>query len=145
MSGNVLMGYSGRYLLAVVLTLAGMAGRLTAGPMRGCPSMPTLDGTGMENDFCGGWYCNQGTYAAPYHRCLIRVPGHTSAYRRHIVARILFKKTIRCTIQVGANDNDKADHSSVTYLVSAASTVSTAVSGGTALSDGKDRTRELLQ
>ncbi|HEY1763367.1 MAG TPA: glycoside hydrolase family 172 protein [Opitutaceae bacterium] len=78
---------------------------------------PTIEGTGTEDYFCSGWYFDRGLYSAPYHGVVIKDEKHprVSAYRWHIEDAIPFSKSIRFTIEHGAQDTVSADYSSVAY------------------------------
>ncbi|WP_428940478.1 glycoside hydrolase family 172 protein [Fontivita pretiosa] len=78
-------------------------------------SQPSIVGTGTEDYFSSGWYFDRGTYSAPYHGCVIKdqAIGRISAYRWHIEDAIPFRKSIRVTIEHGADDQWPADYSSV--------------------------------
>jgi hypothetical protein len=78
---------------------------------------PTLQGTGTEDYFCSGWYFDRGVYSAPYHGVIIKDEKHPriSAYRWHVEDAIPFTKSIRFTIEHGAEDTVAADYSSVAY------------------------------
>ena len=92
------------------------------GPPKPGQVLPRIEGTGTEDYFCSGWYFANGPYSAPYHGCLIKENNRSriSAYRWYITDPIPFKKSIRFTIQVGAEDNYKAAYSSVAYWYQAA-------------------------
>lgn len=78
---------------------------------------PTIEGTGTEDYFCSGWYFDRGLYSAPYHGVVIKDerPARVSAYRWHIEDAIPFSKSIRFTIEHGAENTVAADYSSVAY------------------------------
>ncbi|MGO9994711.1 MAG: glycoside hydrolase family 172 protein [Steroidobacteraceae bacterium] len=78
---------------------------------------PTIEGTGTEDYFSSGWYFDRGPYSAPYHGLVIREehPARVSAYRWHIEDAIPFTKSIRFTIEHGAQNTEPADYSSVAY------------------------------
>jgi len=78
---------------------------------------PTIEGTGTEDYFCSGWYFDRGLYSALYHGVIIKdeKPARVSAYRWHIEDAIPFSKSIRFTIEHGAEDTVIADYSSVAY------------------------------
>jgi len=78
---------------------------------------PTLEGTGTEDYFCSGWYFDRGVYSAPYHGVIIKDEKRPriSAYRWHVEDAIPFSKSIRFTIEHGAEDTAPADYSSVAY------------------------------
>ncbi len=78
---------------------------------------PTLEGTGTEDYFCSGWYFDRGVYSAPYHGVIIKDEKRPriSAYRWHVEDAIPFSKSIRFTIEHGAENTITADYSSVAY------------------------------
>ncbi len=78
---------------------------------------PSIEGTGTEDYFSSGWYFDRGLYSAPYHGVVIKDEKHPriSAYRWHIEDAIPFTKSIRFTIEHGAEDKVPADYSSVAY------------------------------
>lgn len=80
-------------------------------------TIPTIEGTGTEDYFSSGWYFDRGTYSAPYHGVVIKEerPARISAYRWHIEDPIPFTKSIRFTIEHGAENSQAADYSSVAY------------------------------
>ncbi len=78
---------------------------------------PSIEGTGTEDYFSSGWYFDRGLYSAPYHGVVIKDEKHPriSAYRWHVEDAIPFTKSIRFTIEHGAEDKVPADYSSVAY------------------------------
>lgn len=78
---------------------------------------PTIEGTGTEDYFSSGWYFDRGVYSAPYHGVVIKEerPARISAYRWHIEDAIPFTRSIRFTIEHGAQNSVAADYSSVAY------------------------------
>ncbi len=78
---------------------------------------PTIEGTGTEDYFCSGWYFDRGVYSAPYHGVIIKEEKRPriSAYRWHVEDSIPFSKSIRFTIEHGAENTVPADYSSVAY------------------------------
>jgi D-arabinan exo alpha-(1,3)/(1,5)-arabinofuranosidase (non-reducing end) len=78
---------------------------------------PNIEGTGTEDYFSSGWYFDRGTYSAPYHGVIIKEerPARISAYRWHIEDAIPFTRSIRFTIEHGAQNSSRADYSSVAY------------------------------
>jgi hypothetical protein len=79
---------------------------------------PVIEGTGTEDYFSSGWYFDRGTYSAPYHGVVIKQqsPVRISAYRWHIEDAIPFSRSIRFTIEHGAQNSASADYSSVAYF-----------------------------
>jgi hypothetical protein len=77
----------------------------------------SIEGTGTEDYFCSGWYFDRGVYSAPYHGVIIKDEkgSRVSAYRWHIEDAIPFTKSIRFTIEHGAQSTVDADYSSVAY------------------------------
>jgi|CZKI01.1.fsa_nt_gi hypothetical protein len=78
---------------------------------------PAIEGTGTEDYFCSGWYFDRGLYSAPYHGVVIKDEKRPriSAYRWHVEDAIPFTKSIRFTIEHGAENTVPADYSSVAY------------------------------
>jgi hypothetical protein len=78
---------------------------------------PAIEGTGTEDYFCSGWYFDRGVYSAPYHGVIIKEEKRPriSAYRWHVEDAIPFSKSIRFTIEHGAENTVPADYSSVAY------------------------------
>jgi hypothetical protein len=79
---------------------------------------PTLQGTGTEDYFCSGWYFDRGVYSAPYHGVIIKDEKQAAHLRLPLARRgrdTLFTKSIRFTIEHGAEDTVAADYSSVAY------------------------------
>jgi hypothetical protein len=79
---------------------------------------PSIEGTGTEDYFSSGWYFDRGVYSAPYHGVIIKdeARSRVSAYRWHIEDAIPFTKSIRFTIEHGAENKVPADYSSVAYF-----------------------------
>jgi hypothetical protein len=78
---------------------------------------PAIEGTGTEDYFSSGWYFDRGLYSAPYHGVVIKdeKKPRISAYRWHVEDAIPFTKSIRFTIEHGAENTVPADYSSVAY------------------------------
>jgi hypothetical protein len=78
---------------------------------------PSIQGTGTEDYFSGGWYFNKGEYAAPYSGLILKDDslGRIAAYRFHVPDPISFKKSIKFTIEHGHGNLDIADYSSTAY------------------------------
>jgi Protein of unknown function (DUF2961) len=78
---------------------------------------PIIEGTGTEDYFSSGWYFDRGLYSAPYHGVVLKEehPPRISAYRWHIEDAIPFSRSIRFTIEHGAQNGVSADYSSVAY------------------------------
>jgi hypothetical protein len=84
---------------------------------------PTIEGTGTEDYFSSGWYFDRGPYSAPYHGVVIKEerPARISAYRWNVEDPIPFTRSIRFTIEHGAENSQTADYSSVAYYYLAGS------------------------
>jgi hypothetical protein len=79
---------------------------------------PSIIGTGTEDYFNGGFYFDQGPFAALYHGAPIKDDAHVrvSAYRWHVEDAMPFRRSIRVTIEHGTNNTVAADYSSVAYF-----------------------------
>jgi hypothetical protein len=79
---------------------------------------PSLHGTGTEDYFNMAWCPNQ-EYSAPYHGITLggkdNWKGKISYYRYHIQDPIMFKKSIKVTIEHGHNNHRFDDWSSTSY------------------------------
>jgi len=77
----------------------------------------SIRGTGTEDYFTSGWYFNRGTYAGPFHGCILKdeKTSRVVAYRFHIGDAIPFQKSIHVTIEHGHGNEEIADYSSVAY------------------------------
>ncbi len=83
-------------------------------------SMPTINGTGTEDYFNGGWgygnepydYLHVGTPYIVDPRC---IGGRYCQYRWHIESPITFEKSIRVTIEHGTANDRSDDFYSVAY------------------------------
>jgi Protein of unknown function (DUF2961) len=97
---------------------------------------PSLHGTGTEDYFCTAWDFPSGKYDAPYHGISLAEPlsvpaaweekqawgggsfgysGKWTAYRYHIEDPIVFKKSIRMTIEHGHGNSLSNDYASTAY------------------------------
>jgi len=78
---------------------------------------PSIQGTGTEDYFSGGWYFRNGTFSGPFGGLLLKndTLGRISAYRLHILDPIPFKKSIKFTIEHGHGNEEIADYSSTVY------------------------------
>jgi hypothetical protein len=78
---------------------------------------PSIQGTGTEDYFSGGWYFRNGIFSGPYGGLLLKndTLGRISAYRLHILDPIPFKKSIKFTIEHGHGNEEIADYSSTVY------------------------------
>ncbi|MEC0175053.1 DUF2961 domain-containing protein [Paenibacillus favisporus] len=101
----------------------------------GEPWPPRLHGTGTEDYFCAAWGYPSGKYDAPYHGLSLYAPirengdawkesntisfsdysGKMTQYRFHIVDPIIFRKSIRFSIEHGHANSQSNDYSSVAY------------------------------
>ena len=85
--------------------------------------MPTLNGTGLEDYFCGAWNFNllNREYNFPYFGYSRKGNGHPdytgrhSMYRFHIEDPVPFDKSLRVTIEHGHANNRGDDYSSCAY------------------------------
>ena len=78
----------------------------------------SIRGTGTEDYFTSGWYFNRGTYSAPFHGLIVKDDTALSrivAYRFHIGDQILFRSSIRFTIEHGHANEEPGDYSSVAF------------------------------
>lgn len=78
---------------------------------------PSIEYTGTEDYFMGGWYFNKGTFSAPYHGLTLKSwrRFRISAYRFHVPDPIEFRTGIRVLLHHGEFDEIPADYSSVAY------------------------------
>jgi hypothetical protein len=74
-------------------------------------------GTGTEDYFNGGWYFQDGPFAAPYHGVVTMDPerGRVAAYRWHIPDPVRFKDSIRFELEHGHGNEAVADYATVAY------------------------------
>ncbi|HHY82617.1 MAG TPA: DUF2961 domain-containing protein [Clostridiales bacterium] len=79
---------------------------------------PSLHGTGTEDYFNSAW-CPTQQYSAPYHGIISpgkdNWKGKITYYRYHIQDPIMFRKSIRVTIEHGHNNGRSDDWSSTAY------------------------------
>lgn len=79
---------------------------------------PTLHGTGTE-DYVNMAWCPTQEYQAPYHGLLLggkeNWKGKISYYRYHIQDPIMFRKSIRVTIEHGHDNHRSDDYSTTAY------------------------------
>ena len=79
---------------------------------------PNLHGTGTE-DYVNMAWCPQEEYCAPYHGLILggkdNWKGKITYYRYYIKDPIMFRKSIRVTIEHGHNNNRSDDWSSTAY------------------------------
>lgn len=96
---------------------------------------PRLHGTGTEDYFCAGWGYPSGKYDAPYHGVSLYAPirgngnawresntipfedysGKITQYRFHVVDPVIFRKSLRFSIEHGHNNAQSNDYASVAY------------------------------
>ena len=81
---------------------------------------PSLHGTGTEDYFCSAWGFPSGAYAGPYHGVSLagdveEWSGKWSVYRFHIEDPVVFRKSIRVTIEHGHANDQGNDYSSTAY------------------------------
>lgn len=78
---------------------------------------PSLQGTGTEDYFNGGWYFNKGEFAAPYHGLILKddTLDRIAAYRFHVPDAISFSSSLKFTIEHGDQNSENADYSSTAY------------------------------
>ncbi len=74
-------------------------------------------GTGTEDYFNGGWYFDQGEFAAPYHGLVVKDDSlaRVAAYRWHIPDPISFRESIRIDLEHGHANQEVADYATMAY------------------------------
>jgi len=74
-------------------------------------------GTGTEDYFNGGWYFQDGPFAAPYHGVVLMDPerGRVAAYRWHLPDPVRFQDSIRVELEHGHGNTSVADYATVAY------------------------------
>lgn len=74
-------------------------------------------GTGTEDYFNGGWYFDQGAFAAPYHGLVVKDDSlaRIAAYRWHIPDPIAFRDSIRIELEHGHANQEVADYATMAY------------------------------
>lgn len=74
-------------------------------------------GTGTEDYFNGGWYFQDGPFAAPYHGVVLMDPerGRVAAYRWHLPDPVRFRDSIRVELEHGHANEAVADYASVAF------------------------------
>jgi hypothetical protein len=74
-------------------------------------------GTGTEDYFNGGWYFQDGPFAAPYHGVVMMDPekGRVAAYRWHLPDPVRFRDSLRVEIEHGHGNEAVADYATVAY------------------------------
>ena len=84
----------------------------------GEPFPPSLHGTGTEDFFNTAW-CPNERYDSPYHGIILpggdNWSGHISLYRYHIEDPVVFKESIKVTIEHGHANYRSDDYSSTAY------------------------------
>ncbi|MEK5236518.1 glycoside hydrolase family 172 protein [Paenibacillus sp. FSL L8-0470] len=101
----------------------------------GEPWPPRLHGTGTEDYFCAAWGYPSGKYDSPFHGVSLYAPirgngdawresntilfndysGKMTQYRFHIVDPIIFRESLRFSIEHGHGNSQSNDYSSVAY------------------------------
>ncbi len=78
---------------------------------------PSIQGTGTEDYFSGGWNFSHNEFSGPYNGLLYKDDslGIISAYRMHILDPIPFRKSIKFTFEHGHGNEETADYSSTVY------------------------------
>lgn len=78
---------------------------------------PRGQGTGTEDYFNGGWYFQDGPFAAPYHGVVLMEEdrGRVAAYRWHLPDPVRFRDSIRMEIENGHGNEEVADYATVAY------------------------------
>lgn len=74
-------------------------------------------GTGTEDYFNGGWYFEDGPFAAPYHGVILLNGelGRIAAYRWHLPDPVAFRDSIRVELEHGHANESVADYATVAY------------------------------
>ncbi len=74
-------------------------------------------GTGTEDYFNGGWYFQDGPFAAPYHGVPYMDPerGRVAAYRWHLLDPVRFQDSIRVELEHGHDNEVLVDLATVAY------------------------------
>jgi len=74
-------------------------------------------GTGTEDYFNGGWYFDQGPFAAPFHGVVVKDEerGRIAAYRWHLPDPIPFHSSLQVTLEHGHANEELADYATVAY------------------------------
>ena len=77
----------------------------------------SLQGTGTEDYFGGGWYFAGGPFATPDHGCTVRdvARGRAAAYRLDVAAPLPFGRSLRVELDHGVENRLTADYTSVAY------------------------------
>jgi hypothetical protein len=74
-------------------------------------------GTGTEDYFNGGWYFDQGEFAAPYHGVVVKDDelARIAAYRWHVPDPVTFGDSIRIELEHGHANQEVADYATMAY------------------------------
>lgn len=74
-------------------------------------------GTGTEDYFNGGWYFDQGPFAAPFHGLVVKDDSlaRIAAYRWHVVDPVPFTESIRVELEHGHGNQEVADYATMAY------------------------------
>ncbi len=74
-------------------------------------------GTGTEDYFNGGWYFDQGEFAAPYHGVVVKDDrlARIAAYRWHVPDPVPFHQSLRIELEHGHANQEVADYATVAY------------------------------
>jgi len=80
-------------------------------------SVPSIQGTGLEDYFTSGWYFKNGEFNADFHGLIYKddATGRVAAYRHHIPDAIPFKKSIRVTFEHGHANEQVADFATTAF------------------------------
>ena len=87
---------------------------------------PSLHGTGTEDYFCAAWGYSAGPHCGPYHGVSFAEPlkkkdikfrysGKWTTYRFHVEDPVMFRKSIRVTVEHGHANCHSDDYSSCAY------------------------------
>ena len=79
--------------------------------------IPSIEGTGAEDYFNGGWYFLERAFSQPLHGCpvFIKEPAETVKFRFHLLDSVPFERSIHASIEHGANNTFRGDYESVAY------------------------------
>ena len=74
-------------------------------------------GTGTEDYFNGGWYFQDGPFAAPYHGVVMmdEARGRVAAYRWHLPDPVRFRDSLRVELEHGHGNEVVADYATMAY------------------------------
>ena len=78
---------------------------------------PSVQGTGTEDYFGGGWYFYGGPFATPDHGCTIHdlVKGRVAAYRFDVAAPMPFARSLKVALDHGYDNELAGDYTSTGY------------------------------